>query len=52
MFNCPHCGSRSVGRIGAEQYYCWDCFVEFNDNEQIFNIAEDGTLTACERQGE
>ncbi|CEP67277.1 Uncharacterized [Moorella glycerini] len=48
MLNCPHCGSKSIGKIGTDQYYCWDCFVEFNDHREIFNVAEDGTLIALE----
>lgn len=44
---CPVCQGNSVGKIGVEQYYCWNCFVEFNtmkDEVQIFQVAEDGSL--------
>ncbi|WP_338825746.1 hypothetical protein MTBGP_18890 [Moorella thermoacetica] len=51
MLNCPHCGSKSIGKIGTDQYYCWDCFVEFNNRREIFNVAEDGSLVSQEGQG-
>ncbi|NLW06784.1 MAG: hypothetical protein GX039_02205 [Clostridia bacterium] len=49
LLNCPNCNSKSIGKINNNQYYCWDCFVEFNDRRQIFTVAEDGTLMAFER---
>ena len=30
MLPCPACGGRQVGKIGSDQYYCWNCFVEFD----------------------
>lgn len=45
---CPACNSKSVGKIGVNQYYCWDCFVEFNDKSKIFFVEEDGTLVSEE----
>lgn len=30
VLRCPKCGSRSTGRIGQDQFYCWDCNVEFH----------------------
>lgn len=47
MENCPICNGRAVGRVGNDQYYCWDCYVEFSNlgNQlKIYDIAEDGTL--------
>ncbi|MCG0239665.1 MAG: hypothetical protein L6E13_10885 [Firmicutes bacterium] len=47
---CPECGSRSVGRVGAEQYYCWDCCVEFRvvrGEVRVFYLDPDGELTAA-----
>jgi hypothetical protein len=32
--NCPKCKSRSTGRIGQGQYYCWDCSIEFESTDQ------------------
>ena len=46
---CPVCGGRTIGKVGVEQYYCWDCFVEFNnqaDKVVIYDLAEDGSLVA------
>ncbi|SDE59571.1 hypothetical protein [Sporomusa acidovorans] len=48
MTTCPVCGKRGIGKVGAGQYYCWDCCVEFVVRDQdlkIFNVEADGTLT-------
>lgn len=48
MTNCPVCGQRAIGKVGADQFYCWDCCVEFlvrGENIKIFNVETDGTLT-------
>lgn len=49
MINCPVCSSkRAIGKVGAEQYYCWDCCVEFivhGDEIKVFSVQPDGTLT-------
>lgn len=47
--NCPLCGSRSIGKIGVDQYYCWDCCVEYKQDKkgmEIYEVAEDGSLLA------
>jgi ribosomal protein L37AE/L43A len=45
---CPACGSRAVGKVGADQYYCWDCFVEYqyygNNQAKLYMVEEDGSL--------
>lgn len=41
---CPLCGGKSVGRVGVDQYYCWDCCVEYDAANRVFAIAEDGSL--------
>lgn len=44
---CPLCGSRAVGKIGVEQYYCWDCFIEYqyrDRNTRLYIVEEDGDL--------
>lgn len=51
--NCPVCGSRSTGKVGVDQYYCWDCCVEYkqdsNRGMEIYTVDEDGTLVSfCE----
>ncbi len=43
---CPKCRSRATGRIGHNQYYCWDCNIEFistKDGFRTFRLEEDGT---------
>jgi hypothetical protein len=48
---CPHCNCRDIGKIGANQYYCWGCFMEFNvagEEIKVFEVAEDGSLVAVE----
>jgi len=45
--NCPVCGGKSVGRVGVEQFYCWNCYLEYQiqgENIKIFSVAEDGSL--------
>ncbi|MBP2018307.1 hypothetical protein J2Z79_001708 [Symbiobacterium terraclitae] len=53
---CPNCGGRSIGRVGSEQYYCWDCCVEFNTARgavRIYHLDPGGDLVAAEDyQGE
>lgn len=47
--NCPVCGGKATGKIGVEQYYCWDCCLEYRKNKegvQIYEVAEDGSLVA------
>jgi hypothetical protein len=44
---CPVCNGKSVGKVGVDQFYCWDCFVEYQkqgDNIKIYSVAEDGSL--------
>jgi hypothetical protein len=46
---CPVCGQRGIGKVGADQYYCWECCVEFvvkADQVEIFVIDDEGTLVA------
>ncbi|XEQ93111.1 hypothetical protein SCACP_19630 [Sporomusa carbonis] len=48
MTTCPVCGQRGIGKVGADQYYCCDCCIEFsvrNQDIKIFNVEVDGTLT-------
>ena len=28
---CPVCLGNSTGRIGQNEWYCWDCCIEFQD---------------------
>lgn len=52
--NCPVCGGKSVGKVGHEQYYCWDCFVEYqymSNGTKVFSVQEDGSLIDYEPAG-
>lgn len=48
MTTCPRCGQRGIGKVGADQYYCWDCCIEFivrNQELKMYQVELDGTLT-------
>ena len=45
---CPLCSGTTVGKIGTSQYYCWNCYYEFNVKQEkvvVYDVAEDGSLT-------
>ncbi|MCL6450320.1 MAG: hypothetical protein K6T75_03390 [Acetobacteraceae bacterium] len=44
---CPACGSRQVGQVGASQYYCWECCIEFTlgrREPRLFRVDPEGVL--------
>jgi uncharacterized OB-fold protein len=41
---CPLCGGKQVGKIGTDQFYCWNCFVEYDSKNQVYAVDEDGSL--------
>ena len=46
---CPVCSGRQLGKVGVEQYYCWNCCIEFNshtDKVVVYDLDEDGSLVA------
>ncbi|WP_366922564.1 hypothetical protein MFMK1_003029 [Metallumcola ferriviriculae] len=45
---CPGCGSKNTGKVGVNQFYCWECFIEFNDKNETFMVEEDGSLVGTE----
>ncbi|MDR1159183.1 MAG: hypothetical protein LBK69_00955 [Syntrophomonadaceae bacterium] len=52
---CPNCKSIQLGKIGSDQYYCWNCFVEFHySKEQInmYEVSENGSLVSILRNHE
>ena len=54
MWQCPICGGHGVGKVGADQYYCCDCCLEFmrcGDQVSIYQVGEDGTLVSCNADG-
>ena len=49
MLICPSCGSKVVGKVGADQFYCWDCCIEFSYGRQglkMYTIDDEGSLVA------
>ena len=49
--NCPHCGSRAVGRVGTDQYYCSECCIEFAftaEGTRLYWLDDEGELVAFE----
>lgn len=52
---CPVCGGKATGKVGIDQFYCWDCCVEYRiskEGVQIYEVAEDGSLVAFDPQNE
>ncbi len=55
IVRCPVCAGLQVGKVGNEQYYCWNCFLEFNFNKgriNLYEVAEDGSLINMEKSSE
>ena len=51
VLKCPVCRGLQVGRVGSDQFYCWNCYLEFNYSKgkvNLYEVAEDGTLVAME----
>jgi len=52
---CPVCGQNLVGKVGTNQFFCWNCFVEFHrlrDSYRVFAIDQDGVLKAVADPGD
>lgn len=46
---CPNCHGKDIGKIGASQYYCWNCFIEMtvqNNKLTIHQVEADGSLSS------
>lgn len=44
---CPACCGRGVGRLGLGQYYCRECYIEFETTDRgwhLFQIGDEGDL--------
>ncbi|SFA38555.1 hypothetical protein SAMN05192569_1001127 [Parageobacillus thermantarcticus] len=51
MLICPNCKSKNLGKIGVNQYYCWDCFIELSVAKGMIHahqVEEDGTLSSLD----
>ncbi|KMJ55877.1 hypothetical protein AB3N04_07375 [Alkalihalophilus sp. As8PL] len=48
---CPNCKSKDIGKIGTNQYYCWNCFVEMSllkGKLSLHQVEEDGSLSSLD----
>jgi hypothetical protein len=48
---CPGCQGRNVGKVGTGQYYCWECFIEFqvgHRGTRMYRVEADGELSRIE----
>lgn len=45
---CPLCHTTDTGKVGTNQYYCWQCLMEFKNNAQqqarMYYVEADGSL--------
>ncbi|MBS4194778.1 hypothetical protein [Lederbergia citri] len=51
MMKCPNCQSKDLGKIGINQYYCWNCFIELSIGGQLIHthqVEEDGSLSSLD----
>lgn len=49
--HCPNCRCKDIGKIGSNQYYCWNCFVEMTlvkGKLSVHQVEEDGTLSSLD----
>lgn len=48
---CPLCKGNTVGKVANNQYYCWECFIEFSHTKnslKIYEVEDDGSLSPLE----
>lgn len=46
---CPNCHSKNLGKIGAQLYYCWSCYIELAIEKGKLNIHQieaDGSISS------
>ncbi|GAA0457169.1 hypothetical protein [Alkalibacillus silvisoli] len=49
--NCPNCHTSDVGKIGAQQFYCWNCFIELSvegGKMRVHEVQEDKTVSSLD----
>lgn len=49
VVRCPSCKSRSVGRVAAGHWYCWDCCIEYalgGSGVKMYRVDDEGELQA------
>lgn len=55
LVHCPLCGTCDTGRVGTNQYYCWNCLLEFTQNNEevkFFYVESDGRLVDVDEKME
>ncbi|HET7522294.1 MAG TPA: hypothetical protein VFJ73_03110 [Bacillales bacterium] len=48
---CPNCECKDLGKIGSDQFYCWNCFIELSVTDgkvSLSQVEEDGSLTSLD----
>ncbi|MBU9712531.1 DUF2797 domain-containing protein [Evansella tamaricis] len=48
---CPNCKGKDIGKIGTNQYYCWNCFIELSISDGRFclhQVEMDGSLSSLD----
>ncbi|MFD2210997.1 hypothetical protein ACFSMW_14905 [Virgibacillus halophilus] len=51
LMQCPNCRSKDIGKIGSQQYYCWNCFIELSilgDEWTVHQVEADGSLSSLD----
>lgn len=49
--NCPNCLRNDIGKIGNNQFYCWNCFIELSIQHgkvHVHQVEEDGSLSSLD----
>lgn len=52
---CPLCNQKFVGKIGNNQFYCRECFIEFRISKnkvKLYEVCDDGSLLPYKDQYE
>ncbi|MRH43027.1 hypothetical protein GH741_10055 [Aquibacillus halophilus] len=47
--HCPNCKGKDIGKIGNQQFYCWNCFIELSVLNGVFDVHQvepDGSLSS------
>lgn len=51
LVKCPNCGSKDIGKIGVNQFYCWNCLIELSVVNGVIHthqVEEDGSLSSLD----
>ncbi|MGF7128303.1 hypothetical protein J2T56_003036 [Natronobacillus azotifigens] len=48
---CPNCKSNNIGKIANRHFYCWNCYIELKEDNEVLTMYEvdlDGTLMSLD----